>query len=699
MATINFNTATRLSPASTAFVYTRETWAGEWVERPEIHAEQCAWTIAPEVATATLRRPFGRVLLPGGTAAADRTRIDLRGHFVRIDWETGDTVAPAQWLGYVESPVDEPFGNASGSTPLSGEQLFFCYGLEKSLMAAPIRDTVWRDNAGAGVVRGGTPIGFNAGGRPNRSAAMHSGSYVFEPNEADAESWSSRDIIGYLLNWHLPTNSGGVAVLPWALTNAAIVPDWDAPVVDADGADIYSILSTLLSYRMLLSWTVAWNTTNLLIVPFSLTPTAITLESVTFPANAVTHSILFDADPLSRGAISEDGTERVDQVIVRGARRVSVCTLDVASGNLPADWTEADRDAYDAGASGDAGYADLDVFEQRRRNAAVRQSRELAATYRRFRIPDDWDAEVAGDGGTEDVFIVDGDTPTKHRPYPMAIALRTDCALLERKDYAGAVTADDPADRWRIRRPPIAILASPDGGFREVQTIGRADAAAGIEPAWSVNTIVDGDRTLSLEVSGGPQHMIASGPSVDDFLPLPADSDEETGYSVQSLKATVAIQEDRHAEAAWPVSPATADVVRRRVVYVGDRYELVRIVPHTIVGVDAAGATKHSSGGYLRDDRAQLLSLAKLLAAFHTVPRLQMTLVTQRRTGILTVGSMITSVGTAYPTAINALVAKIEIWNPESLGPTQGAQQRITAATAPVDLMTTLALIRSGNRG
>jgi hypothetical protein len=70
MATINWNTATRLSPATAVSVSTRATWAASWTARPEIHAEQCAWTIAPEIATATLRRPFGPFMGSGTTLRA-----------------------------------------------------------------------------------------------------------------------------------------------------------------------------------------------------------------------------------------------------------------------------------------------------------------------------------------------------------------------------------------------------------------------------------------------------------------------------------------------------------------------------------------------------------------------------------------------------------------------------------------------------
>jgi hypothetical protein len=75
-----------------------------------------------------------------------------------------------------------------------------------------------------------------------------------------------------------------------------------------------------------------------------------------------------------------------------------------------------------------------------------------------------------------------------------------------------------------------------------------------------------------------------------------------------------------------------------------------------------------------------------------------MTVASQRRTGLLTVGSIVTSVGTAYPSDVNALVSRIEISNPEGagVGSVRGATQTITAATVPRDLLTQFVLSARG---
>jgi hypothetical protein len=699
MATINWNTATRLSPATAVSVSTRATWAASWTSRPEIHAEQCAWTIAPEIATATLRRPFGRVVLPGANTATDLTRIDIRGHFVRIDWTT-DEGTTATWLGFAESIVDEPKGLTDGVIPSSGMQTVVCYGLERMLAAAPIRDTVWRnviDPPSPATRRGGSPIAFNADGRPNRSASTVGGVYVFEPDPTVAQYWTTRQAVAYLLVHQLPTNSGGVAAIPWALANAAVVPDWDACFAEVDGRTVYDVITELIGPRRLMSWTVSWDLSSLQVYPFSMTPTLINLGTDVVPANTVTHTVLFDADPLSRGAVNADGADVVDQVIVRGGRRVSICTLDLPSTSLENDWTNTNQTAYNDAASAGAGYAAKDVYEQRRLNAGVRQGANLANVFRRLRIPLAWDCKVAGDPAAsppvkQNVFIDEANGNAAYLPNPGGIRILPTSGLRRGKTYTGTITAVDTEVLGDL--PPLVTLETPQLGRREIQTIGRAHDIAGGEPAWSVQATVPDPRVIDLEVVGAPQHMLGGA----GFVPLAADPDVSDGFDIADTRATVAIEEDRFAEGVWPATLSTVDIVRRRVVYVGDGYSIIRVVPWTVVGLSTTAAEQTTDGGYVVDDRAILTQLARLLAAYHTTPRLQMTLATQRRTGVLTVGSIITSVGTAYPTSINALVAKIEILNPEGAGANsmRGASQTITAASVPVDLLTQFVLNARG---
>lgn len=706
MPTVNFNTATRLSAATAVAVSFRATWAASWTSAPEVTAEQCAWTIAPEVATATLRRPYGRVLLPGASSLVNLSRVDIRGYFIKIDWAT-DEAGVSTWLGYVESQIDEPIGLTDGVIPASGTQLFVCYGLEKSLLAAPVLDAVWKDNAPAAsasaVVRGGSAIAFNANGRPNRSAAAISGIYVYEPDPETAEFWTSRQIIQYLLANHLPTNTFGVATLPWLLTNETIVPDWDAPVLETDGQTVYGLITELLAPRSLLGWTVSWNATNLLINPFSLTASTITLETTTFPANSSTVDILAAADPLTRVAISEDANDTVDQVIVRGARRVSVATVSYVDANLVEGWDPVDDlNDYNAGASAGAGYAALDQYDKRKLDSQSRGTPPVQAVFREFEIPLDWDAMA--ENALEDppesviVFPIDGSPATIHRPFPGRIRILQALPLDPATDYSDDEV--DIADTGRVpRRPPLITLVDPDTTERrEVGNIAQAHFACEIfgggEPGWTIQPRLADDRRIAMDITGAPQHLIAG----SDFVPLAVDPEPDSGYDYRDLKATLAIEEDRHAEARWPATLGTTDVVRRRIVYAGDGYQCVYLVPGTVYGLDAEGVEKLAVGGYICDDRPQLLNLARLLAGYHTVPRKSMTLQTHRRTGAITVGSMLTTID-GYPTAVNALISRIEMTNPETDGAgTTPATQTITAATVPVDPMSVLALTRSRRR-
>ncbi len=706
MPTVNFNTATRLSAATAAAVSYRATWGDSWTAVPEVTAEQCAWTIAPEIATATLRRPYGRVLLPGAKTTVDLARVNIRGSFVKVDWTT-DEGGTATWLGYVESQIDEPIGLTDGTIPASGTQMFVCYGLEKSLLTAPILDAVWKDNdPGADptdVVRGGSAIAFNAGGQPNRSAAAISGIYVYESDPETAQYWTSRQIIQYLLANHLPTNTFGVATLPWLLSNASIVPDWDKPVLETDGQTVYGLITELLSPRALLGWTVSWNATNLLINPFSLSASTVTLEDTTFPANTSTVDILAAADPLTRVAISEDASDTVDQVIVRGARRVSVATVSYLDANLIEGWDPVDDlNDYNAAASGAVGYGDLDQYEKRKLDSQARGTPPVQAVFREFEIPLDWDAkctnEIEDPAEQEIVFPIDGSPATIHRPYPRRIRILPGLPVDPGIDYSDE--EEDIAETGRRDwQTPIVTLVDPDTGERrEVGQIAQAHFACEIfgggEPGWTIQPRLADDRRIALDITGAPQHLIAG----SDFVPLAVDPEPDSGYDYRDLKATVAIEEDRHAEAQWPASLATTDVVRRRIVYAGDGYKCVYLVPGTVYALDKKGVEKLAVGGYIADDRPALRNLARLLAAYHTTARKSVTMQTARRTGVITVGSMLTTID-GYPTAVNALISRIEITHPETEGGGMtAATQTITAATVPVDPMSVLALTRSRRR-
>jgi len=113
--------------------------------------------------------------------------------------------------------------------------------------------------------------------------------------------------------------------------------------------------------------------------------------------------------------------------------------------------------------------------------------------------------------------------------------------------------------------------------------------------------------------------------------------------------ATLAISSGRCVQAQYPeTAPADKDCVRTYVLDVGDSFEAVYVVPQTVVGVKADGSLLRSTGGWLyRQANAieHLAALAKVAAAWYTIPHYVVSLDTQRLTTEIGLGDLIARVG------------------------------------------------------
>lgn len=686
MATINFNTAASsgVSTAKAHAVYTRATWAASWTARPDIAAIQCVWNAAPNTSSATLVRDYGRVFLPGSTGFSDTTQLAIEGSFVLIEW-SNDEGGVNYWLGVIESSSDDADGSTDGNVPASGRQSFACFGMERLLQRAPVFDTV-RNDAGTAVRSGGAAT-FNHRGQPNRSAAKVDGAYLFE-YDAD-HYWSTRDIVEHLLTYHLPTVTGepGAASIPWALANSSIVPDWDAPEVDPEGLTVYSLLNRLLDSRRLLGWAAGFDNTSLTVAPFSLAISAVTLADKTFAANVNQHAVLYGSDPLTKADIVNDRSDMADQVIVRGARRLSVATLR-ANNELDETWTNNQRLDYNDGASSDAGYSGLDQLDKRAANESARRSNELADVFSRLKIADDWDFTTEDGVDVVNVFPPESGTDP-YKPFLSSVQILESLPFRSGFDYSGDISALTVRSDKK-GRPPTVSLEIPGTSDRiDVAEIGEAFKtlpANGETLDYTFTTFVDPeDSSIRLRVNGAPQHVIGG----VDFVPLAIDQGYTGDWSWIDVHATLAIREDRYCEYVYPSTPPSVDVVRRMVFHVGDEYRQIYIVPGTVVQVRNFEELT-SDGGYLEDDTDKLEYLAKLLYAYHSAPRKSLTIKTQRRTGIANIGDMI---ATANGAAIGAVVTRIQIDTPLGDGGRQrDPSQEIVSTSIPLDYLAALSV-------
>jgi hypothetical protein len=148
----------------------------------------------------------------------------------------------------------------------------------------------------------------------------------------------------------------------------------------------------------------------------------------------------------------------------------------------------------------------------------------------------------------------------------------------------------------------------------------------------------------------------------------------------------------------WPpVPPEGREFVRRIVIDTGLPYDIVTVAAGTVVDVDENGQPVRSTGGRLarpKDGLSRLLGLAKLAAAWYTIPHVGLTLTTTRLQGddAIELGSMVTRIGDdvaplnthqRYP---NSVVTEIRIQWPEGTASAPPPAPVMTVSTDATEL-------------
>ena len=650
MTAINYSSGDRITEVLGHTVYARATWSDSWTEVPNLTCVECAWNAAPNFNTAVLQWETGYIILPGDTSPTLFGTWTGRGQFIKIVWQCDDG-GTLTWVGFIDS--------SSWPTEAFGRQQIICYGLERSLSLTPIATSAWLDNSGVGsptLRRSAMPFTFNEGPDGYRSQNPVTGStYAFaslhDPT-ATKHYWSTRKIVQYLLTYCLPSNDYGVAVIPWSLNQAAQLPDWDVPIVRTRNRTLWDVLLELINPENQLGFTVGSDGSTAYLRCFTHLATAAVYGTVlprTIPANPNQHSVVFAPDALTTADLSDVGAT-YDQIIVRGDRRKTICTLlwnDHLEGNR---WQET---LYDAGASTETDYTTWTDAERRTRNAAKRA--KYPQTYREFRLLSDWNYEIDGDP----IFIEPDHTS------PRSLKILETIPVDRGEDWSGDVDSlfhePDITDQELI----LAIVDDPTGDQDRLNLATQLGLLSTKQVSELSNRhsycvhVSARDRIIDLRVEGAPQHVIASG----TFTPLSEDCEVDGGIDYQTLSVTCCIEEDRFVEGIYPAS-VSADVVRRLVIDLGDRYQQIYIVPNTVTGLDAEGFRTFSNGGFLKDDSEDLATIARLVATGVVPSRKRATWRSHRRIAGIAVGDLIT---TAAGATIAAPVTEIRINAPTAV--------------------------------
>jgi hypothetical protein len=667
-------------------VYLRAHWAEAWELIPYLHAIEVVWSTAPTLPVAVLQWRYGEIkqhddrdfFVEFKLAGKTRAFVKIECDTIR-DPEDVTLWLSRTWYGVLEIESDDSFGarvdrresplGPSFTNIASGRQEFTCYGLEKLLMDHAITGTKWPpadfDAEDPFYETNFVPAVFNRGGVGNRTTIEYGEAPhlhpLFATDVENASKWSSDAIIRYLLATQTPLDRLGAVLVPFAFATDGIVPTWDAPELEADGQTTYSLLDRLINRRRLLTWWIEVDEDTgdephlANVLAATLTPSEIPNNvpgAVPIPANGSPKVVGGDYSQVTSISIKASDVGQYDQVIVRGRRRVSVATFAVNDA-LEKGWDLNAKGEYDAGASDSAGYSDLDVDEKVKRDAAVRSHPKLRKVYSFFRLPVDWDLKVQDAAGEDrPVFekSLGGDEP-QAQYYP-ELFFERGLPLFEEVNYTGGIIAaksyyESEERPFRELLGPLVFARRPASGkwaAGEEFSVEAEITDADDNPQFSLSVDVPPDsHGVYVRVQGEPQHAIAT----DDFVAL--DTDPEVGAFdyAEHLRLTLALQEGRYFEARWPPSEPPGDALRQKVLYVGEQYEKIHVVPDTVLGVDVDGELKRSEGGDIirpRDGDKRLLAIARVAAAWYCRTHYDVVIQTQLLGASLHLGDMITEI-------------------------------------------------------
>jgi len=599
----------------------------------------------------------------GETDFSTIAAIDILDYYVRIrfsvqDYDLPTVLAPYDWYGIIRHVSDQVHGVQNGVR--TGVQTFTAYAIESLLDRDIILTSVADQRYSRGIIH-------NEDGRPN----MDPHNQIFcNRRSQTTDYWSTRAIVNYLLRYLQPRDYDGTAVIPFVISAAMLerLPDWDQPVVETHGKTLYGVLNTLISRQRGLGWRTRVDVDeNVQLEPYSWLPSDLVVEAPDLlKGNFDQYDINCIADSRFQTLIRSDSSGTVDQVVVQGRRRRSVFTVSNNDMTLDRGWASGLQIEYNLAASGDADYpAAGEIDLRRKRNDEARRADRLKDVYCRYQLPSvdgNWDC-FAGDGagGSQTpVAPEEDDTAVAHPIYQPDIAVLRTIPLLAGYDYSGSRIQTDTVLSIGLNdgieeSPVLGITPIPDELTRWVQLehvgdIGQREQIDAEEDSirkWRGMVRATGqEAAFRIYISGMPQHTISP-----EFTPLP--DDEDVGeWTWQTMVFTVAIDEDRSAEAMYPLDGdlilTRTDIRRVMFVSAGKSYTRDYVAPGTVVGVDGESGEllRSTTGGTINDTRDKLRRIARLAYIWYGHNRVICELTTSRLTDALGIGDLVRYVHT-----------------------------------------------------
>lgn len=674
-------------------VYTARLWEDDWTEEEHLFCDGCTFACSTEFSHAEFRWRFGRVEAFDSSTFSGRPAKDLEGYLVMVEIEQSG-VQPKRWHGVILRDA-RSYGGESPlpGQPVTGEQRLTAIGLEWFLARWPLDSSFCKIKVGSTVheLEVSRALPFNpAGGyresrrfMPNMDPEGEKGPVFVENMNVDAFEWSGKDILDYLVGYHMPKDLDGEEKLTWTRADdGGVLAAFQGTLDGLHGLPLFDVLNRLMDRRRLLGWFLRVNDeeTEIEIVPFNFNKDDLNLPSgTTVTANANQVEIDSSQDPLvQRLEIGRDGAVHYHRVIARG-ERVVVCgsmDYDGALGTFEKDWTDALKTEYQKGPSGDTSYTSLTNDIQRMDAVQeFRQQDKFRAVYQRYLM----DAHTLNSHEGEDGLLPDPDSvKVNGQPiwaYPPLARFLTVLPLRDDVDYTTPSTSLDDALPDGSREeymPPLAFLQE-GARYYHLDNMSYGDtllsSAATGGRAWGASLAMRHEALgFVLNVSGQEQHVLGK----TDFTPIAApDPDAElwakvlepTALDWQDIVLTVALETDTWAEAQWP-DPATneGDVQLDLVLsFPGKRMEYV--MEGTAFRLNEDGTLqKATSGGWIVDDSEELKDLARVAYEWYRQARRTLTLTVRSLDCPYELGQLVTKIkrpGGLDVEEINSVITQI----------------------------------------
>lgn len=694
-----------LTTSTTQQVYVRRRWADPWVLNDAIWAVERSWSLLPSIPTATLVYDYGKVLPHGSSSWLNRGKLDVDGWYVKIVDTCAD--GAVTWVGYIDEIGDEQGGlvGLGPSGVATGRQTFVAYSVVQALAHEVVTRTRWNDVQNSVDRWAGSAGTFNAGGKGNKRLANGEG-FVFHYGHLSQDQgtfWTSKDIVEYLMRYAKPVDKDGNEKLKFRIDSSDLIPDWDKPTIECEGRSVLQLLTDIVNpSRMLqLSTFLDESTTpdTIVLKVHSLAATALTLPNgETHPANADTldiqSSLASDTYIATQGSVSS----KVDQIVVKGARRETLTSgyivaqgeAGIGTGSFFSElFSSTVVTAYETAASTTTNYSTLSSAERKRKNEMVRSRESIQDAFRVFTINDLNPLQNPLDSA----WLFEDDSNDRYYVWWGETRLLPQLPLKKGVDYSGtAISTGAHNDETKPDdfRPPMVLFKKP-GSSPDFYIKAERLANVNNDPSFSVAIGLEYDaKAFSLNVQGAEQHAIAD----SHFTALADDrTTAELGeWDYRESYCVFSIQEDRFAEGRYPEDsalPSGLDMIRRKTIYAGPSYRLVRAMKATAVDVDNDGAAKIvDTTAYLRDDREKLNALAQLAGTWYLTARKVCRLISARPSAVPAVGQLLATInsGTSQFDTINTIVSEIRLSTPLAEGGgLQSPQYSITTAMGELD--------------